>query len=99
MEAGNSLAQNGRAPAGVLAGEPQRSGRAAKRVCFGAVTVCPGHRTFWEGRMKFALLNPNWDFKGSIYFGCRDPHIPLELMFAADQLHAAGHSAVLIDAH
>ncbi len=48
--------------------------------------------------MKFALLNPNWDFKGSTYFGCRDPHVPLELMFAADQLHSAGHETLLIDA-
>jgi len=28
--------------------------------------------------MKFALVNPNWTFNGSIYFGCRDPHFPLE---------------------
>ncbi len=48
--------------------------------------------------MKFALLNPNWDFSGSIYFGCKDPHVPLELMFAAAQLRAAGHGALLIDA-
>jgi B12-binding domain/radical SAM domain protein of rhizo-twelve system len=48
--------------------------------------------------MKFALLNPNWDFKGSTYFGCRDPHVPLELMFAADQLLAAGQDSLLVDA-
>ncbi|HVG91401.1 MAG TPA: B12-binding domain-containing radical SAM protein, partial [Alphaproteobacteria bacterium] len=48
--------------------------------------------------MKFALLNPNWDFKGSTYFGCQDPHTPLELLFAADQVSAAGHDALLIDA-
>ena len=48
--------------------------------------------------MKFALLNPNWDFKGSTYFGCQDPHTPLELLFAADQLFAAGHDALVIDA-
>ena len=34
--------------------------------------------------MRFALVNPNWDFEGSTYFGCRDPHIPLELLFAQD---------------
>ena len=28
--------------------------------------------------MKFALINPNWNFDGSIYFGCREPHLPLE---------------------
>jgi len=48
--------------------------------------------------MKFALLNPNWDFKGSTYFGCHDPHTPLELLFAADQLHIAGHESLVIDA-
>jgi B12-binding domain/radical SAM domain protein of rhizo-twelve system len=48
--------------------------------------------------MKFALLNPNWDFNGSTYFGCKDPHVPLELMFAGDQLRAAGHDTLLIDA-
>jgi anaerobic magnesium-protoporphyrin IX monomethyl ester cyclase len=48
--------------------------------------------------MKFALLNPNWDFKGSTYFGCQDPHTPLELLFAADHLSVAGHDALLIDA-
>ena len=48
--------------------------------------------------MKFALLNPNWDFKGSTYFGCQDPHTPLELLFAADQLSVAGHESLVIDA-
>ena len=48
--------------------------------------------------MKFALLNPNWDFKGSTYFGCHDPHTPLELLFAADQLRIARHESLLIDA-
>ena len=48
--------------------------------------------------MKFALVNPNWHFKGSTYFGCPDPHVPLELMFAAGQVRAAGHDALLVDA-
>ena len=48
--------------------------------------------------MKFALVNPNWTFEGSTYFGCRDPHYPLELLFAFDQLRAAGHEPLLIDA-
>ncbi|HEY1529080.1 MAG TPA: TIGR04295 family B12-binding domain-containing radical SAM protein [Candidatus Angelobacter sp.] len=48
--------------------------------------------------MKFALLNPNWDFKGSTYFGCQDPHIPLELLYAADHVRLAGHEDFLIDA-
>lgn len=49
--------------------------------------------------MKFALVNPRWDFRGSTYFGCPDPHFPLELMFAAAQIRAAGHDALLVDAH
>jgi B12-binding domain/radical SAM domain protein of rhizo-twelve system len=48
--------------------------------------------------MKYALVNPNWDFKGSIYFGCQEPHYPLELLFADDQIRLAGHDALLIDA-
>jgi anaerobic magnesium-protoporphyrin IX monomethyl ester cyclase len=49
--------------------------------------------------MKFALVNPNWDFTGSTYFGCREPHFPLELMFAHDQIRAAGQEPLLVDAH
>ena len=26
--------------------------------------------------MRFALINPNWTFDRSIYFGCREPHLP-----------------------
>jgi B12-binding domain/radical SAM domain protein of rhizo-twelve system len=48
--------------------------------------------------MKFALVNPNWDFKGSIYFGCREPHYPLELLFACDRIREAGHEALVLDA-
>jgi anaerobic magnesium-protoporphyrin IX monomethyl ester cyclase len=48
--------------------------------------------------MRFALVNPNWEFKGSTYFGCHDPHYPLELLFAFDQIREAGHDPLLIDA-
>jgi len=48
--------------------------------------------------MKFALVNPNWDFKGSTYFGCQDPHYPLELLFAYDKIREAGHEPLLVDA-
>ncbi len=48
--------------------------------------------------MKFALVNPNWEFKGSTYFGCHDPHYPLELLFAYDKIREAGHDPLLIDA-
>ena len=49
--------------------------------------------------MKYALVNPCWDFKGSIYFGCPEPHYPLELLFAQDLLRQSGQQSVLIDAH
>lgn len=48
--------------------------------------------------MKYALVNPNWTFTGSTYFGCRDPHVPLELMFAFDKVREAGHDPMLVDA-
>jgi hypothetical protein len=48
--------------------------------------------------MRYAFVNPNWDFSGSTYFGCRDPHIPLELMFASDKVRETGHEAALFDA-
>ena len=48
--------------------------------------------------MKFALVNPNWEFKGSTYFGCQEPHYPLELLFACDQIREAGHEPLLVDA-
>ncbi len=49
--------------------------------------------------MKFALVNPAWDFTGSIYFGCQEPHYPLELLFAFDKIKQAGHEPLLLDAH
>src|SRR5919106_3295731 len=47
--------------------------------------------------MRFALLNPNWTFEGSIYFGCREPHLPLELGYAQMLLEQAGHDAMILD--
>src|SRR5262249_54087117 len=49
--------------------------------------------------VRFALINPNWTFDGSIYFGCREPHLPLELGYAQAILKRAGHDVRLIDAH
>ncbi|HWY71858.1 MAG TPA: TIGR04295 family B12-binding domain-containing radical SAM protein [Terriglobales bacterium] len=48
--------------------------------------------------MRYAFVNPNWDFGGSTYFGCQEPHYPLELLFAFDQVVAAGGEALLLDA-
>lgn len=48
--------------------------------------------------MKFALVNPNWSFDGSIYFGCREAHLPLEFGYSQALLERSGHQAVIIDA-
>jgi len=48
---------------------------------------------------RIALVNPNWNFDGSIYFGCRSPHLPLELGISQHYLREAGHSTLLLDAH
>ncbi len=48
--------------------------------------------------MRYALINPVWTFHGSTYFGCPEPHFPLELLSAQEMLRAAGHDVLLIDA-
>ncbi len=48
--------------------------------------------------MRFLLLNPNWSFEGSIYFGCRYPHLPLEYGYAQALLQQRHHEAAIIDA-
>ena len=47
--------------------------------------------------MKYALVNPNWTFKGSIYFGCREPHLPLEYGYAKALLEREGHEVLIVD--
>ena len=32
---------------------------------------------------RVALVNPCWDFAGTTCFGCREPHLPLELAYSA----------------
>lgn len=49
--------------------------------------------------MRYALINPNWDFAGSVYFGCKDPHFPIELGFSRALLEERGHEAFIIDGH
>ncbi len=48
--------------------------------------------------MRYALVNPHWIFEGSTYFGCPDPHFPLELLSARELLRAASHDVLLVDA-
>ena len=47
--------------------------------------------------MKYSLINPQWTFDGSIYFGCREPHLPLEYGYAKALLEEAGHDAQILD--
>ena len=49
--------------------------------------------------MKIALINPPWTFDGSIYFGCREPHLPLELGYCRAALERGGHEVLLLDGH
>ncbi|MDW6023597.1 TIGR04295 family B12-binding domain-containing radical SAM protein [Mesorhizobium sp. BAC0120] len=47
--------------------------------------------------MKVALVNPSWSYEGSVYFGCREPHLPLELGYSKAQLEADGHEVLMLD--
>jgi anaerobic magnesium-protoporphyrin IX monomethyl ester cyclase len=49
--------------------------------------------------MRVALINPAWTFEGSIYFGCRAPHLPLELGWTKLLLENSGHTVRLLDGH
>ena len=49
--------------------------------------------------MRYALVNPHWTFEGSTYFGCQDPHFPIELLCAREMLRAEGHEVRLVDAN
>ena len=49
--------------------------------------------------MRYALVNPRWSFEGSTYFGCADPHLPLELLSAREFLRSSGHDVLLVDAN
>ncbi|QTL02137.1 TIGR04295 family B12-binding domain-containing radical SAM protein [Aquabacter sp. L1I39] len=47
--------------------------------------------------MRVALVNPPWRYDHSIYFGCRAPHLPLELGSAKVLLEQAGHEVLICD--
>ena len=49
--------------------------------------------------MRVALINPPWSFEHSTYFGCREPHLPLELGYSKALLERAGHEARIFDGH
>src|SRR4051812_24221978 len=63
----------------------------------GRHTGNPGVGVNHAGIMRFALINPPWTFDGSIYFGCREPHLPLEYGYARALLRRAGHDAEIFD--
>src|SRR6185312_12356010 len=48
-------------------------------------------------RMKVALVNPAWTYDGSIYFGCRAAHLPLELGYTRASLEHDGHETLMVD--
>ena len=48
--------------------------------------------------MRIALVNPPWSFEGSIYFGCREPHLALEYGYARALLEREGHDVRVVDA-
>src|SRR4051812_19764190 len=47
--------------------------------------------------MRYSLINPPWTFDGSINFGCREPHLPLEYGYSKALLEAAGHDVDVVD--
>ena len=49
--------------------------------------------------MRVALANPPWRFENSIYFGCREPHLPIELGACKLLLERDGHEVLLLDGH
>ena len=48
---------------------------------------------------RVALVNPPWEFQGSRYWACREPHLPLELLYSEALLRSRGFSTLLVDAH
>ncbi len=48
---------------------------------------------------EIALVNPPWEFEGSRFWGCREPHIPLELLYAEALLEESGFASTVVDAH
>ncbi|MEJ1158621.1 TIGR04295 family B12-binding domain-containing radical SAM protein [Prosthecomicrobium sp. N25] len=47
--------------------------------------------------MRVALVNPAWHYDGSVYFGCRHEHLPLELGYTAALLEKDGHETLMVD--
>src|SRR5262249_33655914 len=73
------------------------AGRAARRGPPEAPRLAAEERR-GAGAVKVALVNPPWSFHGSVYFGCHEPHLPLEYGYATACLGRRGHEARLFDA-
>jgi len=48
---------------------------------------------------RIALVNPPWKFDRSKFWACKEPHLPLELLYAEALLRELGLDAVVVDAH
>ncbi|MGI5836890.1 MAG: TIGR04295 family B12-binding domain-containing radical SAM protein [Chloroflexota bacterium] len=53
----------------------------------------------YKNYRRIALVNPPWEFEGSRYWACREPHLPLELLYADALLRKRGLDTLLVDAH
>src|SRR5689334_5280159 len=81
-----------------MAAKNRREGRAAVASPMAREPVRAGQPG--SPRMtRVALINPHWKFDGSIYFGCRSPHLSIELGVSQHYLNEAGHPTLLLDAH
>lgn len=47
--------------------------------------------------MRVALVSPGWTYENSIYFGCREAHLPIEFGCARSRLESGGHETLLLD--
>src|SRR4051794_20578309 len=77
-------------------------GRGSKGSCSGCSSraACPLLTSWFPGKdsMRFSLINPARNFEGSIYLGCREPHLPLEYGYSKALLERAGHTVEIVDA-
>ncbi len=49
--------------------------------------------------MKVPLVNPPWTFESSIYFGCCEPYLPLELAYPTGLLKVVRQEALMHEGH
>src|SRR3954447_16162081 len=78
---------------------PSRAEGLARGHAFAFGMAAARARAIGGSVVRVALVNPPWRFDGSIYFGCRAPHLPLELAYSKALLEAQGHDVLLLDAH